>query len=113
MEKLKYCIREICYHQKLPVFASILVVALITSFCCPEPAAAVFKPNEAVEHIIDFFQLLIVAAAAYLAITLIGKGNIVPAVIAVLGGAFLYVVTDPKLMEEFGKSIKDLITGQE
>jgi len=84
-------------------------IGCLASLFTPGVAFADFDPSTALKSVLNFFQLLILLAAAKIIAEYIGKGHIVPAVIAIIAGAFFYVVLDPDLMKEIGNGLKLLL----
>lgn len=77
----------------------------------PTSALAAFDPNAAALNILGFIKLLILVACAVVAVTMILRSQVIPAIIAMLAGAFLMTVLDPDVMKAIGDGIKGLLEG--
>jgi len=91
--------------QFLVVFPLLTVLLFLTS---PDIALA-FNLENAAMSLLGFLKLLIVVGAAAIAIVMVMRSQIIPAMVVVVSAAFLYVILDPTIMEAIGNAIRTLI----
>jgi len=73
-----------------------------------QPALA-FDPKEATTGLLDFVGLILILAVGVAVVVLITKHQVMPAVVLVLAGAFLYAVLNPDVMKSIGEGFATLI----
>lgn len=95
-------------HQ-LQLIVLMCATVIVLSCLHPFPAYANVDPEASARSFLRFIALLILCAAGGGALKSIASGHMVPAVILVLGGAFLSTALDPDLMSAIGNGISSLL----
>lgn len=94
--------------HKPELFIAIFAFGLLCSAAFPAAAFA-WDANAAAISLLDFLKTLIIVAAGAVAVTLIFRSQIVPAIVVIVASAFFYVILSPDLMKAIGEGLKGLI----
>ncbi len=87
------------------MLTALAVAGLAALFAAPDAAMAAFDPDAAGETALNFFKLILIVACAVIAIVSVAKSSVVPALVSVAAGAFIYVMLTPSMLTSLGEGL--------
>lgn len=85
-----------------------LAIMFLFVFVAAMPAYA-FDPTQAMNKVLNFIALIIIAGGAVAAIGLFARSQIVPAIVVIIAAAVISVLINPSTMKSIGEGFSNLI----